>query len=85
MPAFTDTKPNAGALSTTDGAWVVELRERNNTVGIEVRDAATNTVKGWARIFHEVGTWRLAEFVPEPAALPKAVHAEARRIFSAVI
>jgi hypothetical protein len=85
MPAFTDTKPNAGALSTTDGTWVVELRERNNTVGIEVRDATTNTVKGWARIIHEVGKWKLADFTPEPADLPKNVHAEARRIFSAVI
>lgn len=85
MPAFTDTTPAAGALSTTDGTWVVALRERDDIVGIEVRDAITNTVKGWARIFHEVGKWRLAEFTPEPAALPKAVHTEARRIFSAVI
>lgn len=85
MPAFTERTAAGGALSTTDGTWVIELRERNDTVGIEVRDAITNAVKGWARIIHEVGTWRLAEFAPEPAALPKSVHAEARRIFSAVI
>jgi hypothetical protein len=85
MPSFTDTTPSGGALSTTDGTWVVELLERNDTVGIEVRDAITNTVKGWARIFHEVGAWQLADFAPEPAAIPKSVHTEARRIFSAVI
>lgn len=85
MPAFTDTTPTSGALSTTDGTWVVSLRERNDTVGIEVSDAATAAVKGWARIFHEAGKWRLADFAPEPADLPKSVHAEARRIFTSVV
>jgi len=85
MPAFTPAKAPHAALATTDGTWTVALRERDSTVGIEVRETASNAVKGWARISHHPEGWRLSDFAPSTAALPKRVHAEAQRIFSAVV
>lgn len=85
MPAFTPASPAHAAVATTDGTWIVALRERDSTVGIEVRDAASDAVKGWARIVHQVNGWELAPFTPAAAELPKRVHAEARRIFASVV